>query len=475
RLTYQQVNWLTLNQTGVLGQLNGYTQKRGEVLSISKVQHRYVSAYFNAGYIYDSRYSLNASVRMEQADLFGTDPKYRYRPLWSIGSSWNITNESFMKEYSWVNMLKFRMTYGITGNVDQSSSPYLLGGYLNSPYSGGNLTDIATPPNNTLRWEKTATWNFGLDFLLFGKLSGNLDYYNRYSSDLLANKSLDPSLGFDVARMNNGAMRNKGFELNLSYDWINNSEWEFNTTFTAAYNENKIDKVGYLPTNAIEMMTRPTSNYQEGDTYNSLYAYRYAGLTETGDPSVYDANGEVISNLSLLDVNALVCVGQLDPKWNGAFDLNLRWKDLSFFTKIVYYTGHSLRVDATPLYSGVGSGSVHEDIVNRWTPQNTNTDIPSMSTYGYQIDRNNHWIYADYNTASASFAKVRNIGLAYSLPKQMLSKVGFSNITLRAQVNNPFRWVANNRDIDPEAFYANTGTRTSAQATSYIFGININL
>lgn len=477
RLTHQQVDWATLNQEGVMGQLSNNKRTISENLQAGESKHRYVSAYFNAGYSYDSRYAFNGSVRIEQADLFGTDPKYRYRPLWSVGASWNISNESFMKEIDYVDMLKFRITYGITGNVDQSSSPFLLGSYITSPYSGANLTDIITPPNKLLRWEKTSTFNLGLDFILFKKLSGSFDYYNRYSSDLLANKSMDPSVGFETVRMNNGAMRNTGVEISLTYDWLKSKDWSLNTTLTAAYNKNKIEKVGYEPTDAINMITGPTSNYRKGDTFNSLYAYRYAGLTENGDPSVYDADGNIVFNQPMRDINALVCMGQLDPKWNGAFDVSLRWKSLSFFTKIVYYTGHSLRVDATELYSGItlkANGAIHEDIAKRWTPENTNTDIPSMNKYGLQSERNYHWKYADYNVASASFVKIRNIGLSYAIPQLWLGKTGFKGINLRAQINNPLYWAANNRDIDPEAFYANNGQRTSEQTPSYIFGININ-
>lgn len=475
RLTYSQVDWNTLSQLGVVGQLNNTANTKAEMLSVTDVHHRYVSAYFNAGYSYDSRYALNASVRIEQADLFGTDPKYRYRPLWSVGASWNLSNEAFMKDLtSSINLLKLRMTYGITGNVDQSTSPYLLGAYLTSMYSGANLTDIITPPNKLLRWEKTSTFNLGVDFALLNKLNGSIDFYNRYSSDLLANKSLDPSSGFEQARVNNGAMRNIGLELSLSYEWLNNKDWSVTTGFTATYNHNKIKEIGFVPTDAIDMMRYPTSYYLKGDTYNSLYAYRYAGLTEEGNPSVYDADGNVASLVPVRDIKALVCVGQLLPKWNGGFDLNVRWKNATLYSKIVYYAGHSLRTDATPLYSGVGNGAVNEDIVNRWSSTNTATDIPSMTVYGLQSEREYHWKYADYNTASATFIKVRNIGLSYSLPKNLLTNIGIKSANVHFQVNNPVYWAKNKRDIDPEAFSANSGTRTTALATSYIFGININ-
>lgn len=476
KLTYQYVDWASLNTNGVIGQLSSNAQKRSELLSVSDTHHRYVSAYFNAGYTYDSRYSVNASVRVEQADLFGTDPKYRYRPLWSVGASWNLTHEEFMKDLDPVDMLKLRVTYGITGNVDQSSSPYLRGAYFNSPYTNASLTDIMTPPNKFLRWEKTGTFNFGVDFMLLKKLSGTLDVYVRKSSDLLANKSLDPSTGFETARVNNGAMKNKGVELSLTYEWLRNKDWQLTTTLTAAHNQNEITEVGYTPTDALDMMRHPTSYYLKGDSYNSLYAYRYAGLTDTGDPSVYDADGNVVSIQPVRDIEALVCSGQLDPKWNGSLDINLSWKQLSLFTKIVYYTGHSLRADATTLYSGINSpyGGIHEDIANRWTPGNTDTDIPSMNKYGLEQDRAYHWKYADYHVSSASFLKVRNIGLAYSLPKQWMQKSGLKAVSLRAQVNNPLYWAANSHDIDPEAFNANSATRNSAMMPSYIFGVNIN-
>ena len=142
-------------------------------------------------------------------------------------------------------------------------------------------------------------------------------------------------------------MRNIGFELSLSYDWLKNKDWDLNTTFTAANNKNEIRKVGFTPSNAIDMFLYPNSNYLKGDAFNSIYAYRYAGLTENGDPSVYDENGDIKANEPVRNINALVCAGQLTPKWNGALTVNLRYKTWEFFTKFVYYTGHSLRNDVT--------------------------------------------------------------------------------------------------------------------------------
>ena len=145
--------------------------------------------------------------------------------------------------------------------------------------------------------------------MLFNRLNGSIDFYSRISDDLLANKSLDPSTGFDEAKVNNGAMRNTGIEVSISYDWIKSNDWGLTTGLTSAFNRNKITRVGYIPTDALDMMRYPTSYYLEGDTYNSLYAFRYAGLTENGNPSVYDENGEVIEDSPVRNINALVRMG----------------------------------------------------------------------------------------------------------------------------------------------------------------------
>lgn len=477
KLTAAQVDWLTLTQNGVIGQLNSATpRKKSEFILNGDTKHRYVSAYANAGYTYLGRYTLNGSIRVDQADLFGTDPKYRYRPLWSLGASWNVSGESFLRDADYLDLLKLRLTYGITGNVDQNSSPYLLGVYLNSPWSNGNITDILVAPNKLLRWEKTSSLNVGIDFSFFARLNGSLDVYRRYSSDLLAKKSLDPSYGFSEATVNNGEMKNTGVELSLSYDWLKKKDWSLNTMFTAAYNKNKIKKVGYTPTAADYMLKSPYSYYLEGDTYGTVYAYRYAGLTETGDPSVYDENGEVRSNTAVDDIRALVAKGQLAPKWNGALGLNLRWKSLQLNAKFVYYLGHSLRNDVPKLYSIYSdiTGYMHKDIAKRWTPENTNTDVPSMGPNGLAVDREMHWKYADMHVLSASFIKCRNIGLSYTLPQEWTRMLKLKNVNVRAQVNNPFYWAKNKEGIDPEAFNANEGTRTQEQVTTYVFGLNIN-
>ena len=168
----------------------------------------------SGNYVYDSRYALSASYRVDKTDLFGADPKFRGRPLWSVGLSWNAHNESFMRDLTWLNILKLRASYGLTGNIDPNSTSYLTAKIGTNSITGNKVGYLQTPPNDQLRWEKTATWDFGLDFsLLDNRLMGSFDYYHKSGSDLLTVTDLDRTTGWLSLTINSGNMVNQGVEV----------------------------------------------------------------------------------------------------------------------------------------------------------------------------------------------------------------------------------------------------------------------
>ena len=149
-----------------------------------------------ANYIYDTRYAASFSCRIDKTDLFGADPKFRGRPLWSAGVSWNIHNEQFMHQFDWINVLKLRASYGLTGNIAQNISSLLTASIGINDIYGNKVATLNTPPNDQLRWEKTATINIGADFSFWNsRLWGALDFYRKNGSDLLSTTDLDPSTG----------------------------------------------------------------------------------------------------------------------------------------------------------------------------------------------------------------------------------------------------------------------------------------
>ena len=189
----------------------------GENYTTSDVLHRFYSIYFNANYTYDTRYSASVSYRVDKADLFGADPEFRGRPLWSVGLGWNVQNEAFMKDVEWIDALKLRTSYGLTGNIAQNFSSYLTATVGVNEINGIRVATFDTPPNDQLRWEKTASLNIGTDFALWGgRLTGALDYYHKKGTDLLTVTDLDPTTGWSSLTINNGEMTNRGVELQLN-------------------------------------------------------------------------------------------------------------------------------------------------------------------------------------------------------------------------------------------------------------------
>ena len=189
----------------------------GENYTTSDVLHRFYSIYFNANYTYDTRYSASVSYRVDKADLFGADPEFRGRPLWSVGLGWNVQNEAFMKDVEWIDALKLRTSYGLTGNIAQDFSSYLTATVGVNEINGIRVATFDTPPNDQLRWEKTASLNIGTDFALWGgRLTGALDYYHKKGTDLLTVTDLDPTTGWSSLTINNGEMTNRGVELQLN-------------------------------------------------------------------------------------------------------------------------------------------------------------------------------------------------------------------------------------------------------------------
>lgn len=441
-------------------------------------KNRYVSFYSNFAYSYQNRFNVTGSIRVDQSNLFGTDPKYKYRPLWSIGAGWNLHNEEFMAN-SLINRLKVRASYGVGGNIDRSTSPYvIINTYASGRFHDNLVAYLTQAPNPLLRWEKTDTYNFGVDLTMFNnRLNTTIDAYYRYSSDLLARKNYDPATGFASGVVNNGEMSNRGLELTLSYDWLKSEQFKWNTSLVVAWNKNKIEKVNFKVADGSDLIENPHSYYLEGQAYKSIYAYKYAGLTETGDPSVYNENGEVISGTPMRNPDGLVIKGQLDPKITGSIENRISYKNFELSALLIYNLGHKLRNEVTTLYeslySGIGSSYLHKDLANRWTETNTNTTIPRMGLGRYNTDRMDQWKYADAHVKDASYIKLRNVALRYALPTNLANKINAESVHFRLQANNLFYWCAAGNHIDPETYNANLGIRLPQQRASFVVGLDV--
>ncbi|MFC2271924.1 MAG: SusC/RagA family TonB-linked outer membrane protein [Capnocytophaga ochracea] len=487
-LSFPTLNWKDLYNPGVTTYLYGRQSLSLSRNQQSETKHRFISFYSTLGYSYRQKYNLTGSVRVDQADMFGADPKYKYRPLWSVGGSWNLHREDFFYG-NVVNLLKLRLTYGVSGNVDQTTTPFLRGrlltdvrgAYPSQQYLQFNDTDL---PNPKLRWEKTETTNLGIDFGMWYWLSGSIDLYRRYSSDLLVLTELDPTVGAQRRLINNGALLNKGIEVSLNATRELAKDLQLTVRTTFAYNKNTIEKVSSKPSNAVEYARNPLRYYKQGDDFNSLYAYRYKETTngypiyldENGNPNTtFDANG-VPTIKDIINEDALVRLGTMNPTFNGALSLQLRYKAFELGTMFIYAGGHKLRKDT---YSINQESETHRDITQRWTAANP-TDMPRMSfDYPATLRRtantvNTLWQFGDNHVVNADYIKWRNVLFSCYIPKNICEKLRLQEAKITAQLNNLLTWCAAGDDIDPETYHLNSGSRALPVATAAFFGISFS-
>nr|WP_320000601.1 SusC/RagA family TonB-linked outer membrane protein [uncultured Draconibacterium sp.] len=467
-----------------------YGAPDGNDFLTTNILHRFYSVYFTGNYSYDNRYSASFSYRVDKTDLFGADPKFRGRPLWSTGLSWNINNEEFMKNYKWVDVLKLRGSYGLTGNIDKDISSYLTATIGVNEVTGAKYADLDTPPNDQLRWEKTASWNIGLDFSLWrNRLSGSIDGYRKTGTDILTITDLDPTTGWSQLTINSGEALNTGVEIQLNGSIIKPSSYNsigVNASVNFAYNKNEVTKVSHQPSSGAEALRIGTLH--EGYPVNSLFSYRFAGLLSEDNIQHFrweDANGQIHSS----DINSgeftpedAVFSGGLDPKYMASFNPEITYGGFSITAMLSYYGGHYMRVltddwsseGSTYGYSSLASvDAIPSSYLNYWRSDDKNL----YPANGYLGGSNviGDYRYLDTNVVSADYVKLRTLVLAYSFSQQFSKKIGVNNLRLRFQVNNLATWQRNKLGIDPEANNPAYGTTLPETPRSYTMSLNFNL
>lgn len=243
-------------------------------------ENAYVSFYSTASYSLLNRYTVGGSIRFDGSDLFGVDKKYRYLPLYSVSALWRLSQEPFMQQAKWVDNLVFRASYGLQGNIDKNTSPFLLGTYRSESILPGVSEDVIiinSAPNKKLRWEKTQSVNAGFDFSVLNQaINLSVDYYYRKGTDLIALRMLPLETGFTSMNVNWASMENKGVEISLSTRNITTKNFSWYTNFNFAYNGNKV-----LQENIPEQQTTPG---REGYPVGAIFALKTAGVNkETGN------------------------------------------------------------------------------------------------------------------------------------------------------------------------------------------------
>lgn len=370
-------------------------------------------------------------------------------------------------------MLKLRASYGIGGNIGRNTAPYLVASYSASTLVDGVAGFVSAPPNKDIRWEKTTTFNIGLDFaLLQHRLQGTIEYYNKYSVDLLAAINGSPTQGFGYSTLmtNNGKMVNRGVELTLNGRVIRSGAFHWDATLLYAHNHNEVKHVSIEPALWNSRISMPTGYPMVGKPLNSIYAYKWAGLNENGDPQVYDAEGNVTSGPTR-DSDALLYCGTTVPVHNLTFTNILRYKDFELSFMLNMNAGHKLRTNTIPGIN-MANGRITrtaKGIVNRWTKPGDVTNVPrllfSNDTENYNTHRSELYRYSDLFVYDASNIRLSNISLAYRVPTHWCTRLSLSGIRLQLNAENVGVFA-----FDKKAHY-DLGGKIKP---NYVFGLYLN-
>lgn len=455
----------------------------------TRLENAYVSWYATGSYTYHYRYTLGASVRFDGSDVFGVAKKYRYLPLYSVSALWRISEEKWMQPLTWISDLRLRASYGLQGNIDKSTSPYLIGTIDKASILGKNETMIAaeTAPNPNLKWEKTSNVNLGLEAaFLDSRIHFSVDYYHRKSSDLIGIRMLPLETGFASTTINWASMKNDGWELSLSTRNIVTHDFHWTTNLNLGFNTNKI-----INESVAQNSTYPS---RQGYPVGALFAYKTAGLDSEGYPLFLAADGSKVSAANFFKLNRYgasqltaeqqraqyTYMGSTDPKCSGGLINNFEYRNWQLGVNFMFNLGMKVRVQPSysPTYFDRGLNT-NRDILSRWTATNTGGTFAALmvSTPARLAE---YTRYAEYNTYSmldiwvrnSSYARMQSLRLGYKLPKKWLAKFGISSASLSLEGRNILVIASNyNNYLDPE-----TMGNPFAQpvAKSYIFGLNVN-
>ena len=430
------------------------------------------SAYIKANYTYNGRYLVEGTLRADGSSRFGKGNKYGYFP--SVGLGWNVSEESFMKDLTWLSNLKMRASYGQLGNENIGLYKYQT--LIDS--GNGNETTFGNPD---ITWEKVNMFDIGADISLFnGMVDLTFDYYDKKTTDILLTPSISMIGGLGSTTINAGRVSNKGWEFSVNLA-KSLGDWELSLFGGISKNKNKITKLVSGP------YDNGSTIHQEGHPLNSFYMYKTDGLLQESDFTT-DADGALIpkegiviidgqqpGDIHYLDMNGdkaitaddRTIMGSSEPKLNYFANFSLKWKNFDFEIMCqgvngveAYYGGNF----AVPLRLDGNSTTPQEFHLDYWTPKNPNAKFPRLTpTPG------NNSLSSDYWRFDASYCRVKYIQLGYTFKQEWTRKFLVNNLRVFVNLQNPFT-IAKEDRVDPEGRGSHT---TYPMVKTYSAGLNV--
>jgi len=509
-------NAINLTTQGVPYSIDNYNAADDKLLSF----------FSRLNYDYKNRYLLTATFRADGSSKFLGNNKWGYFP--SAAAAWKLSEETFLKKYDWLNLLKLRLSYGQAGNnnipVNQTVQTFQssTSSWINNVSNYLSNSKILVNPD--LKWETTVTQNIGLDYELFkGRVSGTLETYKNVTKDLLILFPIN-SGGYENQYRNLGEIQNKGIEASLNLDVIKKENFNLDFAFNISFNKNRINSLGSLEdfgakTNWASTAIGNDFIIKTGGQIGQMYGYQNDGRYEVSDfdyangvytlkDGVADASS-VIGNVSpgsmkLKDINGdgkvdledQTVIGNANPKFTGGFVINGGIHNFDFSAGFNFSVGGDIynasKIEHSTATANNGQYRNLTTIMadgQRWTNIDPSTGAlvtdPDQLT---ALNANttmwspfmNNYVFSDWAVEDGSFLRLNTLTLGYSLPKEVISKIGITKLRLYTTASNVFVWTKYSGS-DPEASTRRNTPLTPAvdyspypRSRQFILGLNLN-
>ena len=494
---YDPTSWAVSNT------IDGWTIS-GQTYSLA---HR--SVFGRLKYNFNDRYYATASVRSDASSRF--HPDHRWGTFWSASFGWDINKEKFLHDATWIDILKFKASFGQNGNDNLGSTVinymdlYSVSG-ANSVWSDSQL---AYKGNPDITWEKSNNFNVGFDFSFWkGKLSGSAEYYLRQTSDMLFNLPVAPSLGYTSIPKNVGSMRNSGFEISLNYRAVDTKDITLEVFANATFQKNKVISLDSSILNAEGSWER--SSMQLVTPGKSLYTFwlvEYAGVDENGvaqywarrnmlddkgnpvvdhyipatgddkEPTpVYKTEEYLTTDWTTARTTNRKQTRDYLPDVYGGFGVNMQFYGFDLAVGLSYQLGGRLYDYGYLSYMNPGitnslGKTWHKDMLNSWTPDNTNTDIPRMGNSGEFVENatsaSTRWL------VSSNYLSLNNITFGYTFPSKWTDKLGLNNLRLYFAAENVALLTAR-RGLDPRQSFSSSNNATYSPIRTFTGGVRVS-
>lgn len=434
---------------------------------------RFISYYANAAYTYNQKYTLSASGRRDESNLFGVDANQKGVPLYSLGLSWDLSKEGFYR-LAFLPYLRIRFTDGYNGNLSKNLSAYTTAKTDDVNIFNAPQQVIINPPNPQLSWEKVHVLNVGVDFATKNNIiSGSIELYSKKGLNLIGNSPVAAQTGVNQFTGNTADMLTKGMDVSLN---STNLKGTLGWTTNFLFNTVKDKITAYKLQTGINdyYVNQNYSNPLVGKPYAAILAYPSAGLDNTGDPQGF-LDGKISEDYAAIinstNLNNLKLIGTSTPTIFGSLRNNFTYKSMDLSFNITYKLGYYFRRGS--YLSGYATFR-QADYEKRWQKPGDEilTVVPALK-YPVNAQRDAFFKGSEVLVEKGDHIRLQDIQLGYTF--RLRDNTGiFSTLRLYAYANNlGIIWRANKLGLDPD--YTGNGSYSIPNPRSYAMGVNLNL